>query len=107
MTNSLLVSASSASLSSSAWVHGEVARIRHSVELPLQQCLAGRFGQEREGLRQRRMQRRGQQPVVHADRVGVGYSLIPSIAAYPSAGGGPVLDGLGAEEQASGRQDID
>ncbi len=85
---------------------GEIAGVRHAVELPLQQRLAGRLGQKSEGLREHEGERSGQQAVVHADRGGVGYSLIPSMAPTRVSAGGPILDGFGAEEQTRARQSM-
>ncbi len=83
---------------------GEIAGIRHAVELTLQECLAGGFREKGEGLRQNEGERRGQQPVVHPGHAGGRVFLDAEHRAHPRLGGRTVLDGFGAEEQARGRQ---
>ena len=67
MTNSLLVRASSASLSSSACETAKSPAFDHSIELALQERLACRLGQEGEGLRQHERKGRREQRIEHAD----------------------------------------
>ena len=59
----------------------EIARIRHSIELPLQQPLAGGFGKKCKGLRQHERNGADSSRLYMPTTVGVGYSLMPSIAA--------------------------
>ena len=86
---------------------GEVAGVRHAVELALQQRLTGGLGQEGEGLRQHERERRGEQAVEHPDHARRRVFLDAQHRADARAGRQAVLDRLGAEEQPRGRQHLD
>ncbi len=65
----------------------EIARIRHAVELPLQQSLAGRFDRKVKDCVKYEGKWRRQQSVVEPNDVGVAYSLMPRMAATRMARG--------------------
>ena len=86
--------------------NGEIAGIRHAVELTLQQRLACRLAQKREGLGEHERQRSGQQPVEHTDRGGGRVLLDTQHGAHPGVGRRAILDGFRAEKQPRARQHL-
>ncbi len=77
---------------------GEVAGIRHSIELALQQRLARALRQERKGLCQYEGEWRRQEPVVHPDHTWGWIFLDTEHCADGRRGRRAVFDGLGAEK---------
>src|SRR2546421_7729202 len=84
--------------------HREVTRVRHAVELSLQQCLSRGPRKEGEGLRENQRKRRRQQAVEHPDDAR-GRVLLDSEHGAGTRGiRQPVLDGFRAKQQPCRRE---
>ena len=86
--------------------HGEVAGIRHAIDLSLEQRLPGGLGEKCERLGQHKAERCGEQRVVHSHGRGCRVFLDPQDRAHTGLGGRAIFDRLVAEEQPAVRQHV-